>query len=187
MGLFEVRGKSDEDPGTRYFIGNAVVTKKVGGKKVEEQVPCYVWVRRIPGDIAERLEREVPGKMKKPKFGGAPYRYRTQAEQDELTHRRLAWAVTKIEGPIATPVDQEAVEMFSTALGKSVTKGVPLNLNGELNEETKKLLFRRIPTLAGIVWDKLAELNHLYDEEEEAEARNLSTGSSGESPRSSQE
>lgn len=177
MALFDVHGRPDDDPGQRFFIGN----------DEETQEPVYIWVRRIPSSVTERIEKEHPGKMKRPKFGGALVRVRKPSEENLIQRKKYAWALVKIEGPLFRVVDDEGVAEFSAVLGAKVKKGEPVPLNGNLSDDAKLLILEHIPVLAGRIADALVDINHLVEQEEEEETENLSDGSSGKSRQSFQE
>ena len=167
MALFEIAGDAEQDQGTRFLLGTDAATKE----------KVYFWLRRIPGTVDDDIRKRHPGKWNKK----LKQRIRSAENWDAIGLDRLKWALTRIDGPLFAPLDDEAVKLFSEATGQALEKGKNVYLNGDLTDETKRLLFNHVQILQGEVLKFLREVNEISQEEEEETVENLSPGSSGSS------
>jgi hypothetical protein len=167
MALFNVAGDSQQDPGQRFYVDVDPAT----GEKI------YFWVRRITQSEDQEIKKAHPGKWNKK----LRMRIRSEVDNRTIDHEILRRALVRIDGPLFAPLNEQAAQLFSKATGMSLKVGENVYLNGNLNEETKQLLFDRIPVVEGFVERFFRELNEVAVQEEEEATENLSPGSSGDS------
>lgn len=160
---------SEKAPGQEFCLGSDPDTKQ----------DVMVYVRSVPGNVIEDIERKH--RKRKTVKGGAPVYEIPQNKKLLVAFEQAAYAWTECKGFTAVPRDKEGAALFSKELGRKISIGETVVLDGKLTDRIKIAIFN----MNTKIFERITEMANLVDEEnideEAGHTENLLTGSNGES------